>query len=77
MISTMKANKLLRQGCVGHWCYAIAAKEEEVKVRNIIVVCQFPNVFPKELLGLPIQQEIDFETELISDAQPILKLHTE
>ena len=39
MISTMKANKLLRQGCVGHWCYAIAAKEEEVKVRNIIVVC--------------------------------------
>jgi len=29
--------------------------------------------FPKELLGLPPQREIDFEIELVSDAQPILK----
>jgi len=36
-------------------------------------VCEFPNVFPKELSGLPPEREIDFEIELISIAQPILK----
>jgi len=36
-------------------------------------VCEFPDVFPEELPGLPPQREIDFEIELILGAQPIFK----
>jgi len=69
----MKACKMLRKGCVGCWCYPLEVREEEVKVEDILVVCEFPDVFPKELSGLPPQWEIDFEIELILGAQPIFK----
>jgi len=39
-----------------------------VKVENIPVVCEFPDVFPEELPGLLPQREIDFEIELIHGA---------
>ena len=51
-------------------------KEEEVKIKNIPVVCEFSYVFAEELLGLAPQQEIDFEIELLPSAQPISKAHT-
>jgi len=42
-------------------------------VRNIPVVCEFEDVFPEELPGLPPQREIDFGIELILGAQPVSK----
>jgi len=44
IISTMKACRMLRKGCVGYWCYALKVKEGEVKVEDIAVVCEFPDV---------------------------------
>jgi len=64
---------MLRKGHVGYWCYALEVTEEEVRVEDILVACEFPNVFPEELPGLPTQREIDFEIELIPGAQPISK----
>jgi len=69
----MKACKMLRKGCVGYWCYALEVHDDEVRVEDIPVVCEFPNVFPEELLGLPPQREIDFEIELVPGAHPISK----
>ena len=37
------------------------------------MVREFPYVFPKDLLVLPPQREIDFEIELVLGAQPISK----
>ena len=45
-----------------------------MKVGNIPVVCEFPDVFLEELPGLPPQREIDFKIELIPGAQPISKV---
>jgi len=73
LISAMKVCKMLRKGCVGYWCYALEVKKEEVRVEDILVACEFPDVLPKELPRLPPQQEINFEIELIPGAQPILK----
>ena len=44
-----------------------------MKIENIPIDCEFPDVFPKELSGLPPQRKIDFEIELIPGAQPISK----
>jgi len=51
----MKASKLLTQRYVGHLCYAMEAKEEEVRLKIILVLYDFPDVFPKESPGLPPQ----------------------
>jgi len=34
-------------------CYAIDTQTKEEKAKNIAVVCEFEDVFPEELLGLP------------------------
>ena len=73
LISAMKASKLLCQGCIGYWCYAIDTQIKEEKAGNILVVCEFEDIFPEELLGLPLQREIDFRIELIPGTQPISK----
>jgi len=64
----MKASKLLWQGCIRYWCDAINIHEKEETTEDILVVCEFKYVFPKELLGLLPYREIDFETELIPGA---------
>ena len=48
-------------------------KEEEVKIEDILMVCEFPNVFPEELPRIPRQWETDFKIELILGAQPTSK----
>ena len=46
---------MLRKGCVGYSCYALEVQDNEVRVEDIPVVCEFPDVFPEELPGLPPQ----------------------
>jgi len=58
---------------MGYWCYAINTQAKEEKARNIPIVCEFEDVFPKELLGVRPQREIDFRIELIPYAQFIFK----
>ena len=67
----MKASKLLCQRCIGYWCYAINTQTKEEKVENIPVICEFEDVFPEDLPGLPPQRKIAFGIELILAAQPI------
>jgi len=73
LISAMKASKLLCQGYMGYWCYAIDTQAKEEKAKNIPVVCEFEDVFLEELPGLLPPREIDFGIKLSPDAQPISK----
>ena len=41
--------------------------------KNIWVVCEFPDVFPDDLLGMPPEQEIEFIIELLPGTAPISK----
>jgi len=73
LISVMKVSKLLCQVCISYWCYAINTQMKEEKEKHFPAACEFEDVFPKELPGLPPQREIDFAIELIPGAQPISK----
>ena len=42
-----------------------------VPLENIPVVCEFPDVFPEELPGLPPDREVEFAIELIPGTLPI------
>ena len=50
-----------------------SVKVEEHKLEEIVVVKDFPEVFPDDLSGLPPIREIEFWIELIPGAIPIAK----
>ncbi|GJW15595.1 putative reverse transcriptase domain-containing protein [Tanacetum coccineum] len=51
----------------------MSAKANERKQEEIVVVRDFPEVFPDDLSGLPPIQEIEFRIELIPGATPVEK----
>ncbi|GKC33750.1 putative reverse transcriptase domain-containing protein [Tanacetum coccineum] len=51
----------------------MSAKAEEQKLKDIIVVRNFFEVFPDDLSGLPPSQEIEFHIDLIPGAMPVTK----
>ena len=38
---------------------------------DILVVCEFPNVFPDKLPGLPPDRDVEFKIELVPSTAPI------
>jgi hypothetical protein len=46
---------------------------EEKPIENIKVVCEYPDVFPEELLGMPPDHDIEFSIELLPETAPISK----
>nr|GEY09992.1 hypothetical protein [Tanacetum cinerariifolium] len=51
----------------------MSAKAKEKKREEVLVVKDFPKVFPDDLSGLPSVQEIEFWIELAHRAMPIVK----
>jgi hypothetical protein len=41
------------------------------KIQDILVVCEFPDVFPEDLSGLPPERDVEFVIELKPDMAPV------
>jgi hypothetical protein len=41
------------------------------EIQDIPVVCEFPNVFPEDLPGLPLERDVEFVIELKPDTAPV------
>ena len=67
----MKALSIVRKVCKGYFSHVIDSKVPEKNVESVPVVCEFLDVFPKELLGLPLVREVEFGIELIPGTTPI------
>jgi hypothetical protein len=42
-----------------------------LEIHDVPVVCDFPDVFPKELPGMPPDQSVDFVIELVPGTAPV------
>jgi hypothetical protein len=51
----------------------VAEGEAALRVQDIQMVCDFADVFPTELPGLPLDRDAAFEIKLILGMQPIHK----
>ncbi|KAA3473271.1 DNA/RNA polymerases superfamily protein [Gossypium australe] len=71
MISAISAQKYIRKGYGAYLAYVLDIKIYELKIQSVLVVCKFPNVFPKELPGLPPVREVEFSIDLILGITPI------
>ena len=66
VISTMLAQKYVRKGCEAYFTYVLDTKVTENKIESMPVVCEYPDVFPDELPGLPPIREVEFCIEIMS-----------
>ena len=47
--------------------------KEEVNIKNIPVACDFPDVFLEDLLGIPLERQVEFRIDIIPGAISIAK----
>ena len=67
----MKARHFLRKGCEAFLALILDSKREQVNLGNIHVIREFPDVFPKELPGVPPEREVDLSIEVVQGTTPI------
>jgi hypothetical protein len=55
-------------------CYQMAVDSSEADpIESIKVVSEFPDVFPKDLPGMPPERKVEFAIELLPGTAPIFK----
>ena len=76
-ISDLQLKRAVRKGCKA---YAVIIINEEninnidkLKLEDIPILKEYSDVFPEEILGLPLKQELDFTIELVPGAVPSSK----
>ena len=42
-------------------------------IDEVPIVCEFPDVFPEELPGVPPERQVEFRIDLVPGAAPIAK----
>ena len=53
VISTTTARTMVRKGCEAYLAYVVDTEKAEPSNLDIPIVCDYPNMFPKELPRLP------------------------
>ena len=70
------ARQRLKEGCVGFMDYVVdtrVVKKGSIFISDVPVVCDFSDVFPKELPGVPPERKVVFRIHLIPGPTPISK----
>ncbi|XP_070045324.1 uncharacterized protein [Nicotiana tomentosiformis] len=70
-ISNLKARKMIKKGYIYHLVWVQDVKAESPTLQSILVVNEFPDIFPDKLPGLAPEQEIEFAIDILPDTQPI------
>ncbi|XP_076920594.1 uncharacterized protein LOC143581782 [Bidens hawaiensis] len=73
VISMTKAEGLIRKGCGAYLEYVVKATVETNEVKDVVVLRDYSEVFLEDLPWLPLEQEVEFQKDLIPGAQPVAK----
>ncbi|KAA3480178.1 DNA/RNA polymerases superfamily protein [Gossypium australe] len=69
------SNKYVRKGYVFYLAYVLDIKVSKSKIKSMLVVCEFFDVFLEELPQLPPIREVEFSIDLIPRTTPIAIAH--
>jgi len=72
VISALKITKLFRQSR-GFLATLIDKENEETRIEDITVIREYPDMFPEDLPGLPLDREVEFSIDLLPGTGPISK----
>ncbi|GJV59576.1 hypothetical protein Tco_1465676 [Tanacetum coccineum] len=76
VISSIRTQKYIDQGCQVFLIQMMKEEETEIpkrRIKDVPVVRDFPEVFPKDLPGLPPTRQVEFHIELIPGAAPVAR----
>ncbi|KAJ9536005.1 hypothetical protein OSB04_un000833 [Centaurea solstitialis] len=73
LISVIKANRCIKKGCVWFMAYVIDSGKNKLEIKDVEVVCDYPEVFAEDLVSLPPDREIEFRIDLVPGAALIAK----
>nr|GEY24764.1 putative reverse transcriptase domain-containing protein [Tanacetum cinerariifolium] len=65
LISCIKTERYISQGCQIFMIQVVEKKPDEKRLEDILVVIEFPDIFPKDLPGLPPVRQVEFQIDLI------------
>ncbi|XP_070020565.1 uncharacterized protein [Nicotiana sylvestris] len=71
VISYIKARCMVEKGCLAYLAYIHDSIAEVPSMDSVLVVRDFPEAFPADLLEMPPDRNIDFCIDLALGAQPI------
>ena len=73
-ISSLQLKRAVRKGCKSFAVTVINEEhtnnEDKLKLEDIPILKRYSDVFPEEILGLPLKKELDFTIELVPGAVP-------
>ncbi|RVX02251.1 hypothetical protein CK203_028319 [Vitis vinifera] len=72
VISALRASYLLKKGYQGFLAYVVN-EENDLKLEDIPIARDYSDVFPEDLLGLPLEREVEFTIDLAPRTTPISK----
>ncbi|RVW79287.1 Transposon Ty3-I Gag-Pol polyprotein [Vitis vinifera] len=72
MISALRASSLLKKGCQG-FLASVMSNESDLKLEDIPIVREYPDVFSEDLPGLPPEREVKFTIDLVPGTGPMSK----
>ena len=74
VISGMQARRFRRKGCETFLALILDSNRGQVDVEKIPVVREFLDVFSEELLGIPLEREVDLSIEIVLRIAPIYRV---
>ncbi|XP_071912295.1 uncharacterized protein [Coffea arabica] len=73
LVSRIRARKLLNKGAQGYLAFLINTPRDKMKLKDVLVVNKFFDVFPDELKSMSLEREIEFKIDLVPGTTPIAK----
>ncbi|GKA54828.1 putative reverse transcriptase domain-containing protein [Tanacetum coccineum] len=71
VISCIKARKYIKIGCDLFLAHVTEKEKSEKRLEDVPVIHDFPEVFPDDLLGLPLPRQVEFKIDLVPGAAPV------
>ena len=71
VISAMQMRRFIRKGYEAFLALILDSKRGLVDVEKILVVREFPDVFPEELPGIPLERKVDLSIEIVPGTAPM------
>ncbi|GJS56596.1 putative reverse transcriptase domain-containing protein [Tanacetum coccineum] len=74
VISCIKARKYIKRGCHLFLAHVTGSKSKKKQMKDVLVIHDFPEVFPEELPGLPPPRQVEFRIDLVPRAAPFARI---
>ncbi|GKG41360.1 hypothetical protein Tco_0470572, partial [Tanacetum coccineum] len=73
IVSCIKAQKYIKKGCKLFLAQVTEQESKEKRLEDVLVIRDFPEVFPKELPGLSPPRQVEFRIDLILGVVPVTR----